>query len=278
MRVHFIALLLLASCATAPATAPGAQLPPNNSPIQMNRNAPDSRGPVRNLAAQKGEEIVTIRYWKIRKGTFPQFLEASQTGIWPFFEKIGARIVGLLVGGFDVSAGSLSVFKTGADGKVLWAQLLAVSAGAGNHALARAVAVDADGGVVVAGELAGHLDFAGETLKSAAGSRDILVAKLDKTGKQLWAKIFGDGQTQAALGVAVDGARNIYLTGMVSGNVNFGGADLKGAVNDLFLVKLDESGAHQWSKVCGDSVSRSRKTIRTAHSAVIFDERITLPQ
>lgn len=95
MRVHFIALLLLASCATAPATAPGAQLPPNNSPIQMNRNAPDSRGPVRNLAAQKGEEIVTIRYWKIRKGTFPQFLEASQTGIWPFFEKIGARIVGM---------------------------------------------------------------------------------------------------------------------------------------------------------------------------------------
>jgi hypothetical protein len=97
----------------------------------------------------------------------------------------GVEKATLLVGGYDVSAGSLSVFKTGADGKVLWAQLLATNAGAGNHALARAVAVDADGGVVVVGELAGHLDFAGATLKSAASSRDILVAKLDNTGKQL---------------------------------------------------------------------------------------------
>jgi hypothetical protein len=50
---------------------------------------------VRNFAAQPGEEIVTIRYWKIKKGGFTQFLEASQTGVWPFFEKIGARVVGM---------------------------------------------------------------------------------------------------------------------------------------------------------------------------------------
>jgi len=61
----------------------------------MNREAAGTRGPVRNLAAQPGEEIVTLRYWKIRKGGFPKFLEASQKGIWPFFEKIGARIVGM---------------------------------------------------------------------------------------------------------------------------------------------------------------------------------------
>jgi len=84
--------LLFAACAQAPATA---QLPPNNSPIPMNTDAPGARGPVRNLAPVPGQEITTIRYWKIRKGTFPQFLEASQTGIWPFFEKIGARIVGM---------------------------------------------------------------------------------------------------------------------------------------------------------------------------------------
>jgi hypothetical protein len=84
------AILALAACTITP-----TQLPPNNNPIQMNRDAAATRGPVRNLAAQPGEEIVTIRYWKIRKGGFPQFLEASQKGIWPFFEKIGARIVGM---------------------------------------------------------------------------------------------------------------------------------------------------------------------------------------
>jgi hypothetical protein len=85
------AVLALAACTTvgAPAT------PLSNSPVAMNRDAAGARGPVRNFAAQPGEEIVTIRYWKIKKGGFPQFLEASQTGVWPFFEKIGARVVGM---------------------------------------------------------------------------------------------------------------------------------------------------------------------------------------
>jgi hypothetical protein len=52
-------------------------------------------GPVRNLPHLEGAEIVTIRYWKIRKGGFPQFLEASKRDVWPFFEKMGARIVGM---------------------------------------------------------------------------------------------------------------------------------------------------------------------------------------
>lgn len=84
------AVLLLAACTTAqaPTAAPPA------APAATSRE-PAARGPVRNLAAQPGEEVVTLRYWKIKKGTFPQFLEASQTGIWPFFEKIGARIVGM---------------------------------------------------------------------------------------------------------------------------------------------------------------------------------------
>jgi len=91
------ACLALAACASAQAQPPSAtsQLPPNNNPAQMNRDAAATRGPVRNLVAQPGDEIVTIRYWKIKKGAYPQFLQASQTGIWPFFEKIGARIVGM---------------------------------------------------------------------------------------------------------------------------------------------------------------------------------------
>jgi hypothetical protein len=92
MRALFaFALFAVAACATAQTP----QAPPNNNPIQMNRESAGTRGPVRNLGPQAGEEIVTIRYWKIKKGTFPQFLQASQAGIWPFFEKIGARIVGM---------------------------------------------------------------------------------------------------------------------------------------------------------------------------------------
>jgi hypothetical protein len=92
-RFALAAALLFAACTTTPAAT--TQLPPNNNPIQMNREGPGNRGPARNLSPQPGQEIVTIRYWKIKKGTFPQFLKASQDGIWPYFEKIGARIVGM---------------------------------------------------------------------------------------------------------------------------------------------------------------------------------------
>ncbi|MEY2756315.1 MAG: hypothetical protein RIR33_93 [Pseudomonadota bacterium] len=90
MRSLAALLLILSACATPPLSEP-----PSNGPIAMNRDTPGSRGPVRNLSPQAGQEITTIRYWKIRKGTFPQFLKASQDGIWPYFEKIGARIVGM---------------------------------------------------------------------------------------------------------------------------------------------------------------------------------------
>jgi len=95
MRLALAALAFLASaCTTATAQPPG-QLPPNNNPVQMNRDPAESRGPVRNLSPVAGEEITTIRYWKIKKGTFPQFLRASQEGVWPYFEKIGSRVVGM---------------------------------------------------------------------------------------------------------------------------------------------------------------------------------------
>jgi len=50
---------------------------------------------VRNQIAQPSEPIVTQRYFKIKKGQFPQFLKLSREGVWPYFEKIGARVIGM---------------------------------------------------------------------------------------------------------------------------------------------------------------------------------------
>jgi hypothetical protein len=59
--------------------------------------APESTSarPVRNDVAQPSDEIITIRYFRIKKGTFDQFLKASQEDVWPFFDKIGARMIGM---------------------------------------------------------------------------------------------------------------------------------------------------------------------------------------
>ena len=50
--------------------------------------------PARNDVEQPGQEIVTLRYWKVKKGSCDQFYQASLEGVWPYFQKIGARIVG----------------------------------------------------------------------------------------------------------------------------------------------------------------------------------------
>jgi hypothetical protein len=50
---------------------------------------------VRHDVAQSGEAILTLRYFKVRKGSYPEFVAVSREGVWPFFEKIGARVVGM---------------------------------------------------------------------------------------------------------------------------------------------------------------------------------------
>lgn len=80
-----VLLLCLASALSAQTTGQARRtVNPNEAPR-----------PVRNNVAQPSDEIVTIRYFKIKKGTFDQFLKASQEDVWPFFDKIGARVIGM---------------------------------------------------------------------------------------------------------------------------------------------------------------------------------------
>jgi hypothetical protein len=78
-------LLLFLFPVMLPAQSRGALRPAED-------NAPH---PVRNDVAQGGEEIITLRYFRIKKGSFDQFLKASQEDVWPYFDKIGARVIGM---------------------------------------------------------------------------------------------------------------------------------------------------------------------------------------
>ncbi len=55
----------------------------------------DAKRPVRNDVARPRAEVAALRHWKIHKGSYPEFRRASEEAIWPFFEKLGARIVGM---------------------------------------------------------------------------------------------------------------------------------------------------------------------------------------
>jgi hypothetical protein len=84
-RLLVTILVLLASPALHPQTRGDEVRPPQE---------PAKPRPVRNNVPQSGEEIVTIRYFRIKKGTFDQLL-AARHDVEPYFEKIGARSVGV---------------------------------------------------------------------------------------------------------------------------------------------------------------------------------------
>jgi hypothetical protein len=91
--------VLISFCWFSPDSAqsqerPQSQQQPFRGGLNPVRDA-DRPHPVRNDVAQPGEEIVTLRYFKIKKGSFDEFLKVSVEGVWPYFEKLGSRVIGM---------------------------------------------------------------------------------------------------------------------------------------------------------------------------------------
>lgn len=144
-------------------------------------------------------------------------------------------------------------------GTVLWAKRFG---GAANQ-FTESIAVDGNGNVLVAGYyLGGSVDFGGGTLPSTGNDFNIFVVKLDPSGKHLWSKGFGDAQNQVGRSIAADVMGNVLVTGYFAGSVDFGGGALTSAGGqDVFVVKLDASGKHLWSKGFGDAKDQAGQSI-----------------
>jgi hypothetical protein len=123
--------------------------------------------------------------------------------------------------------------------------------------VARAVAVDGSGNIVIVGTCTSVTDFGGGNIFTTANSGDIFVAKFDANGLHQWSHGFpGSGQTDDGFGVAVDGSGNVVVTGSFTGTVDFGGVPLTSAGGtDIVVAKYSAAGAHQWSKRFGNSTN-----------------------
>ena len=128
---------------------------------------------------------------------------------------------------------------------VTWAD----RAGDAGDQTALGVAVDAQGNTLVVGSFHGTIDWGGGPLVSAGGS-DVFVVKLDGAGKHLWSKRFGDAADQSATAVAVGAAGDLWITGSVVGNVDFGGGIFSSAdpLSDAFLAHFAPTGVHLHSQ------------------------------
>ena len=140
------------------------------------------------------------------------------------------------------------------------------------------VALDSAGNVYVAGHFCGTADFdpGPGTQVRAAASRDAYVLKLDSAGRFLWVAQLGTGpMATQAFDLVVDPAGNVAVTGTFLGTVDFdpGAAtfNLTSAGNlDVFVVKLDSSGALLWARQVGSTGLDSAEGIATDPAGNIY--------
>ncbi|MBL8033129.1 MAG: SBBP repeat-containing protein [Leptospiraceae bacterium] len=107
------------------------------------------------------------------------------------------------------------------------------------------IAVDAGGNIFVAGYTDGNLN--GLTNN---GPKDGFVIKYNRAGVVEWTRLIGPAATRSAnaLGVVLDNAGNVFVTGSTNGAVD--GISVTG-LTDTFIIKMDTNGTRLWTQLLG---------------------------
>jgi hypothetical protein len=156
---------------------------------------------------------------------------------------------------FTTAGASLSdlvLMKTNSDGSVGWARQF----GGVNSDIAKTAVALPSGGVVAGGEFFTSTVISGTTLTSA-GSKDIVLVKVDAEGNTVWSKRFGGTSSDSLHAMAVDASGNLYMAGQFSGSITFGTTTTltSSGSSDGFIVKLDSTGTPLWSRKMGGSAA-----------------------
>jgi hypothetical protein len=139
------------------------------------------------------------------------------------------------------------VARLGGDGAPAWVQPL----GSPAADQAEALAVGADGTVVVGGRFAGPLAL-GALAAEAQGDDDLFVAALAADGAPRWLFTAGGPEGEAALALAPTPDGGFLAAGGFFGELAFGELTLTTAGDeDAFLLKLSADGAVQWVRRYG---------------------------
>jgi hypothetical protein len=159
-------------------------------------------------------------------------------------------LAGRFASPFDVGCGPMTTSAMGVylakldpGGVCLWSKAV----GDGTDVQRVTLAVDSDGNSVVAGVFSGWLDLGSGEIE--AHSYDVFAAKLDASGERLWARAFVADGTEWSPTVTIDPSGNVILVGQAGGGLDLGGGPLDvSELVQLFVAKLDASGAHLWSR------------------------------
>ena len=146
-------------------------------------------------------------------------------------------------GGNVTSNGNWDAFllKLNSSGTFQWVK----SYGSTLNDLGRDVAIDSNDNIYMLGNYRGTVDFGGGD-ENGAVNGDIFLVKFNSSGVFQWVYTAGASAADDSRALALDSNDNPYITGSFRDTVNFGGGNITAAnTDDLFILKLNSSGAYQ---------------------------------
>lgn len=147
------------------------------------------------------------------------------------------------------TTGSTSTFvaQFDAQGQSVWARW----GGGASVTASRGIAIDAAGGVYVAGYCRSAMAF-GPFTGTYRGGTDLYVVKYAANGTEQWLTTAGGTGDESAVAVAVDATGRVMVGGKFSGTVTVGAYALTSAgAADGLLVQYDAAGAVVWATGMG---------------------------
>jgi len=103
---------------------------------------------------------------------------------------------------------------------------------------AATITLDSEDNIILTGSSSGIIKFGDEQLTNY-GAEDIILVKLDKNFNHIFSYTFGSTGSDMGQAVVTDKSGNIYLTGSISGDVDFGGGNVSFyGIQDIFLSKF----------------------------------------
>lgn len=137
---------------------------------------------------------------------------------------------------------------------------------AGNHVFSRtvggdayadvvhAIAVKAEGGLVLTGQVQGLVDLGGGTTSGIEYETATYLLELDAKGEYQRSALFGRGDGgDIGHGIAVDAEGAVLLTGEAYGKISFGGPEMVSVgSSDAYVAKLGKAGPPVFQVMWGD--------------------------
>lgn len=153
--------------------------------------------------------------------------------------------------------------KLDVNGDLIWAH----SFGGTWFEDANEINLDSAGNVYLTGSFGSNVDFdpgiGVYNLSTSSTSVDAFVLKLNSLGEFVWAKSFGASQTDKVTGSFYPGGEDLYLVGNYTGNmqipVDTGLYQTPFGFEDMYLLKMDTSGAFDWIKTFNTTMNNENE-------------------